>query len=105
MSFWDRIESAINQGIDSSKGVLGKAKERAKDLGERGVLKFDLMQLERQSMRLMSKLGNEVYEAFHKRGKQSVSPATAVIKELIAELADIEQRIDEKDQTLKELGD
>lgn len=41
--FWDRIESAINQGIDSSKGVLGKAKERAKDLGARGVLKFDLM--------------------------------------------------------------
>ena len=105
MIFWDRIESAVNQGIDSSKGVLGKAKKRAKDLGERGVLKFDLMQLERQSMRLMSKLGNEVYEAFHKRGKQSVSPATAVIKELIAELADIEQRIDEKDQTLKQLSD
>ena len=78
MSFWDRIESAINQGIDSSKGVLGKAKERAKDLGARGVLKFDLMQLERQSMRLMGKLGNEVYEAFHKRGKQSVSGVPTV---------------------------
>ena len=105
MSFWDRIESAINQGIDSSKGVLGKAKDRAKDLGERGVLKFDLMQLERQSMRLMGKLGNEVYEAFHKRGKQSVSPATAGIKELIAELADIERRIEEKDQAFKQLTD
>ena len=92
--FWDRIESAINQGIDSSKGVLGKAKERAKDLGERGVLKFDLMQLERQSMRLMGKLGNEV-----------CGPAPAGIKELITELADIEQRIDEKDQALKQLSD
>ena len=105
MSLWARIEGAINQGIDSSKGVLGKAKERAKDLGERGILKFDVMQLERQSMRVMSKLGNEVYEAFHERGKQSVSAGTAGVKELIAELADIERRIAEKDKALKQLSD
>ena len=105
MSFWERVENAINQGIDSSKGVIGKARERAKDLGERGVLKFDLMQLERQSMRLMGKLGNEVYEAFHKKGKQSVSPGTVGIKELVAELAEIEGRIDEKDHALKQLSD
>jgi hypothetical protein len=105
MSLWERIESAMIQGIDSSKTVLGKAKERAKDLSERGVLKFDVMQLERQSMRLMSKLGNEVYEAFQKHGKQSVSQGTAGIKELVAELAELERRISEKDEALKQLTD
>ena len=105
MSLWERIESAINQGVDSSKGAFGKAKERAKDLSERSVLKFDVMQLERQSMRLMSKLGNEIYEAFEKRGKQSVSSGTPGVKELLAELADIDRRITEKDHVLKQLSD
>ena len=102
MTLWNRIEKVVEQGLDASRGVLDKAREGAKDLSEKGVLKFDLLQLERQSMKLMSRLGSEVYEAFSKRHQSTVSRNTAGVKELVAELADIERRIEEKEQALEQ---
>ena len=72
MNLWNRIEKAVGQGLDASREVLDKAREGAKDLSEKGVLKFDIMQLERQSMKVLSRLGQEVYDAFGVRNQTSV---------------------------------
>jgi hypothetical protein len=103
MTLWNRIEKVVEQGLDASRGVLDKARIGAKDLSEMGVLKFDVLQLERQSMKLLSQLGHEVYEAFAARGQSTVSKNTVGVKELVAELVDIERRIDEKERALAEL--
>jgi predicted nucleic acid-binding Zn-ribbon protein len=29
MSFWDRMQEVVNQGLESSREILGKAKEQA----------------------------------------------------------------------------
>ena len=103
MTLWNRIEKAVEQGLDASRGVLDKARIGAKDLSEIGVLKFDVLQLERQSMKLLSQLGHEVYEAFGARSQHTVSKNTVGVKELVAELADVERRIDEKERALAHL--
>lgn len=104
MTLWNRIEKAVGEGLDVSREVLDKAREGAKELGEKGVLKFDILLLERQSMKLRSRLGQEVYDAFGARAQQTVSRDTVGVKELIADLADIERRIEQKEQALAELG-
>ena len=67
------------------------------------MLKFDVLQLERQSMKLLSQLGHEVYDAFTARGQSTVSKNTVGVKELVSELVDIESRIDEKERALAQL--
>ena len=104
MNLWNRIEKALGQGLDASREVLDKAREGAKDLSEKGVLKFDVMQLERQSMKVLSRLGQEVYDAFSVRNQMSVSRDTVGVKELVAELGDIERRIEEKESALARLA-
>ena len=104
MNLWNRIEKAVGQGLDASREVLDKAREGAKDLSEKGVLKFDVMQLERQSMKVLSRLGQEVYDAFGVRNQTSVSRDTVGVKELVAELGDIERRIEEKESALARLA-
>ena len=104
MNLWNRIEKALGQGLDASREVLDKAREGAKDLSEKGVLKFDVMQLERQSMKVLSRLGQEVYDAFGVRNQTSVSRDTVGVKELVAELGDIERRIEEKESALARLA-
>ena len=104
MNLWNRIEKAVGQGLDASREVLDKAREGAKDLSEKGVLKFDVMQLERHSMKVLSRLGQEVYDAFGVRNQTSVARDTVGVKELVAELGDIERRIEEKESALARLA-
>ena len=104
MNLWNRIEKAVGQGLDVSREVLDKAREGAKDLSEKGVLKFDIMQLERQSMKVLSRLGQEVYDAFSVRNENSVARDTVGVKELVVELGDIERRIEEKESALARLA-
>ena len=104
MNLWNRIEKAVGQGLDVSREVLDKAREGAKDLSEKGVLKFDIMQLERQSMKVLSRLGQEVYDAFSVRDEKSVARDTVGVKELVVELGDIERRIEEKERALARLA-
>ncbi len=44
MSFKDRMEKIINQSLSVSRDVLDKAKTKAQDLGDKGLLKYEIMQ-------------------------------------------------------------
>ena len=58
MSFWDRMEEIVSQGLESSRDILGKAKEKAKDLGEKGLLRYEISQIERQAEKKFSQFWN-----------------------------------------------
>ena len=110
MNLWNRIEKVLEQGLGTSRKVVDKARsgakelgESAKDLGEIGVLKFEVLQLERRSAKVLSKLGHEVYEAFGDRGQHTISKDADGVKELLGELQDIERGIDEKEQAMVEV--
>ena len=104
MDFWERFRTTIDKGVESSRGVLGKAQDRARDLGEKGVLRFEIMQLESRAEKLTTKLGARAFEVLVKEGQNTVSRKTSGVREVIDELAELEARIKEKEEALERIG-
>ncbi|MFP4375093.1 MAG: hypothetical protein ACLFPO_12240 [Spirochaetaceae bacterium] len=104
MDFWERFRTTIDKGVESSREVLGKAQERARGLGEKGVLRFEIMQLESRAEKITTKLGARTFEVLVKEEQNTVSKKTTGVRELIDELAEIEMRIKEKEHALERIG-
>lgn len=104
MDFMQKLQSSLSQGLDSSRELLGKAREKAKDLGEKGVLRFEILQLERQAADLMGKLGARVFDLLNLQKQGTVSAKTEGVKELIQEIDDVKRVIEQKEVALKKLG-
>ena len=102
MSFWDRMEQVVNRGLESSREVLGKAKEKAKDLGEKGLLRYEITQIERQAEKKFSQLGATVYEKLVMRGQSTVSKET--VEELLDDIQELKNRLEKLENDLKEVG-
>lgn len=103
MELWDRLSNALDKGFQSSKELFEKAGDRARDLGERGVVRFEIMQLESQVEKLIGKLGARAYELFIKEGKSSVTKSSAGVKDLLEQIAGLEARITEKESALAKM--
>ncbi len=103
MGFVDRMKEVIGQGLETTKLVLSSAAEKAKELGEKGVLKYEINQLEKQVEKRFALIGGSVYSILVEKGQNTVTKNTSDVKELLEEIGDIEKRIDEKEETLKEL--
>lgn len=103
MSFLKRMEGIISKGKATSKEVLEKAKDKTKELGEKGALKFKIMQLEKQTEKKFAQLGSKVYELLVKTDRNTVSEGTPEIKTCIKEIADLEKKLEENELLLKKL--
>jgi hypothetical protein len=101
MSFLDKLQDTIDQGLKNSKDLLGKAKDKAKDLGEIGVIRFEIKQLESQAEKLIAKLGTKVYEVIVMEEQKSVSASTAGVKEILSAIAGVRTDIEAKEEQLK----
>ena len=102
MSFWDRMEQIVNQGLESSRDILGKAKEKAKDLGEMGLLRYEITQIERQAEKKFSQLGAAVYEMLVLKDQATVSKEA--VKELLDDVQEFKNRLEKLENDLKEVG-
>lgn len=101
MDFWDRMKNAMEKGLDGSRDLLGRAKDRAQDLGERGVLRLEIMQLENQAEKLIAKLGTRTYEALVSEQRMQVDRQTEGVSELIDEIDEVRAKIREKEAALE----
>jgi FtsZ-binding cell division protein ZapB len=101
MGFWERMEQLIGQGLQTSREVLDRAKDKAQELGEIGLLKYEIAQLEKQAQKLFGRLGLEVFDRLSGQGQQAV-PREAV-KELVVELEEVRKRIQQKESDLQAL--
>jgi hypothetical protein len=102
VGFWDRVEKAVNQGLESSREAVGKAKDKARDLGEKGLLRYEMLQLEREAGRKLSQLGVQVYERLGERGQATVS--REAVAELLEEISELKQRIEQKEKAIEAVG-
>ena len=102
MSFWDRMEEVVNQGLESSREVLGKAKEKARDLGEKGLLRYEITQIERQAEKKFSQLGAAVYERLVLKDQATVSKDA--LSELLDDIRELKNRLEKLESDLKEVG-
>jgi hypothetical protein len=90
------------KGVKASKDFASKAGAKVQEMGEIGVLKFEVKQLESQAQKQIGKLGVEAYKAFVDRGAKSITVDTPAIKIILAEIASIEQIIDQKEALINE---
>ena len=101
MDFWERMKNAMEKGLEGSKELLAKAKERTQELGERGVLRLEILQLENQAEKLTGKLGARVYEALVKERRMQVDRDTEGVSQLMTDIEGIHARIGEKEAALE----
>jgi hypothetical protein len=101
MNLWERVQKVVNQGVETSKDLLDKARVKAQELGEKGLLKFDIMQLENQTQKCLLQLGSKVFEVFIKESKESISKSDSSISSIVNEITDLQKKIEEKEESLK----
>ncbi|MBI9108434.1 MAG: hypothetical protein JEZ04_16930 [Spirochaetales bacterium] len=100
MGFWERSKEMLNKGVISTKEVIESAAEKSKELGEKGVTKVTIMQLEKQAENRFAQIGRHVYEILVKEGQQTISKGTDEIKELLKAVEQIEKDIDSYEKKL-----
>jgi hypothetical protein len=99
MDFLQKMQEGFNKGMASSRELLAKAKDKVQELGEKGVLKLEILHLEDQAGKLMGKLGAHVYESFS--GGKSSLKRTGEVDTLVTAIEDIKKQIDEKEKLSK----
>jgi chromosome segregation ATPase len=96
------MEQVVNQGLESSREVLSKAKDKAKDLGEKGLLRYEITQIERQAEKKFSQLGAAVYEQMVL--KKQVTVGRESVTELLEDIRELKERLEKLEEDLKQVG-
>jgi len=101
MTFSERMKDLLEQGWAASKDFAMKAGAKAQDLGERGLIMWDIKQFEIQAQKLLTRLGNEVYMTFTEKNQQVIERDSPEIKTLLDEITVIKEQIEKKEVELK----
>ena len=99
MDFMQRLQEGLNKGLVVSRELFVKAKDKAQELGEKGVLKIEIMQLEDQASKLLGKLGALAFDSFGD-GKESIE-RTPEVDALIKEIEDVRKAIEDRERQIK----
>lgn len=103
MDFKKRMDELIDKGIATSKDLWGKAKETARDLSQKGILTFEVGQLERQAHSELARLGSLVYDALQNKKQPAVYPEELEVKKLLERIQELRARIEEREEELRKL--
>ncbi|MCL2185164.1 MAG: hypothetical protein FWB86_04825 [Treponema sp.] len=101
MTFGERMKDVLEQGWAVSKDFAMKAGEKAQDLGERGILMWDIKQLENQAKKLIARMGNEAYIAFTEHNQAAIDRDAIEFRTILEEIAVIKDQIEKKEADLK----
>jgi uncharacterized protein YceH (UPF0502 family) len=104
MDFLERMKKTMTQGFETTKKGLEQAADKAREVGEKGVLKYEISRLEKDVERNFALIGSQVYDVLVKKGQNTVSKSTAEVKELLATVEGLEKRIAEKEKALEKVG-
>ena len=96
MKFSERMRLLLDQGLAASKEIAAKAQ----DLGEKGVLTFEIRQLEGQAQKLLGRLGNEAYSVFTEQEEKTLSAENENVKGFLTEIAALREVIEKKEAEL-----
>jgi hypothetical protein len=102
MTFSERMRDMLEQGWTASKELAAKAGAKAQDLSERGMLMWDIKQLENQAQKLLTRLGNETYIAFTEHDQTSIDRDASEFKSILQEISVIKDAIEKKELELKD---
>jgi hypothetical protein len=98
------MKELIDRGLVASRDFAKKAGEKAKELGEKGLLKIDIAQLESHAEKLIAKLGAEVYASMVDRNVETVSRDTVAINSILKEIEGLRASIEKKEKEYAAIG-
>ena len=101
MAFSEKVMDVFDQCMDAAKEFVLKAGEKAKDLGERGVLMFETKQIEAKAKKLLCRLGNETFKAFAEQERDSIDREDPAIKSLVTELTGLYETLEKIEAELR----
>jgi len=101
MTFSERMKELLEQGWDVTKDLAAKAGAKAQDLGERGMLMWDIKQLENKAQKLLTRLGNAAFVAFIDRDMTSIERENTEVRSTLDEIISIKEQIEKKEFELK----
>ena len=101
MDLWERVRNGLEKGLETSRDILGKAGEKARDLSEMGLVSLEIRQLEHRITKKTAQLGAIVYQAFTSRGNSSIMKDEAEVADCIEEIGRLEKQVAEKESILK----
>ncbi len=102
MTFTDKMKFLVEHGVAASKDFASKAGSKAQDLGEKGVLKFEIHQLEGQEKKLLALLGVEAYDTFTEKDHPTISRDNPVIANLLRQIGDLKKNIEKHEKELED---
>ncbi|MDR1230337.1 MAG: hypothetical protein LBK61_02925 [Spirochaetaceae bacterium] len=100
ITFSERMKGIFEQGLGVSKDIAAKAGAKAQDLGEKGVLKFEIMQLETQAKKWAERLGAETYRVLVEQGQDTLPANDPVVKGILNEITAVRDAIEQKEAAL-----
>ncbi|MDR2542235.1 MAG: hypothetical protein LBC80_02125 [Treponema sp.] len=101
MTFSERMKELFEHGWTISKDLAAKASEKAQDMSEKGIIKWDIKQLESQAQKLITRLGNKAYIAFTEQNQTTLERDSLEIRITLEEIATIKEQIEKKERELK----
>jgi hypothetical protein len=104
MTFAERMKDVINKGLAASKDLAGRAGEKARELGTKGMLRLEILQLRSRMEKLTAKLGIEVYAAFAERKDSSVSRDSPEIAGILEQIEELRAAVERKENEFRAVG-
>ncbi len=104
MTFAEKMRDYVDKGLKTSKEVLAQAGEKVQQLGEKGVLRMEIIQLRSQAQKLTTRLGAEVYETLVEKGQKTVARDSPAVRETIDKITELETTIAAKEAAFAKIG-
>lgn len=98
------MQDMINKGLAASKDLAIKAGAKAKELGEKGILRVEILQLKSRVEKLTAKLGIEAYAAFVDRNQTTISKDSPEVAKILSEIEELRHSIEGKESEYKKIG-
>ena len=103
MSFIDRMRSTIAKGYENASKVLDDASKKAKEMGERALLEYEIRRLEKEVENEFTLLGSEVYSLFEDKKLGQITQDASEAHKILKRVKEKEEEIRQKDQELEKL--
>ena len=96
MGFADDMKGVFSKGGAAARDLLSIAGDKAKELGEKGMVKIEILRIEADIQDALERLGQRASIAFFDEGQSSLSRDDAKVSPLLAQLRTLQGKLKER---------
>ena len=101
MSFINKLTDFLDKGVDMSRDAITKAGDVVQDMGNKGVLRIEILQLKEKQNKEYRDLGMAVAEIFRDSPYESITRDTVRVWKSLELIRDFDQQIKTREEKLK----